>query len=145
MAPRIVVGIDRSEEAAAALRWACEEARLRGASLDVVHAWTLPFAGDPVGRTAADPRAFLHAATHLVASVVAETLGDHPGVEVTEVVVNGDAATALVDRAGGADLLVVGSRGHGGFAGLLLGSVSHKVAAHAPCPVAVVRPPAAAA
>ncbi|HET7486708.1 MAG TPA: universal stress protein [Acidimicrobiales bacterium] len=140
---RIVVGIDRSPEAVAALRWAYEEARVRGAVLEVVHAWRLPFAGDPAG-LAAEPRSFLGAATHLLSSVVDGELSDHPGVEVVQTLVNGDPAAALIAKGEGADLVVVGSRGHGGFTGLLLGSVSHKVADHAPCPVAIVRPPAAA-
>lgn len=139
---RIVVGVDGSSENDDALRWANEEARRRGAALDVVHAWELPALGDPVGMAAADPVVFLHAAEHRLSSVVDLTLGDHPGVEVRQTVVNGEPVRTLLDRAAGADLLVVGSHGRGGFAGLLLGSVSRACLSHAPCPVAVIRPAA---
>jgi nucleotide-binding universal stress UspA family protein len=70
---------------------------------------------------------------------VSEVAGPDPEVEVETVAVHGSAAHSLVEAAANADLLVVGSRGHGGFAGLLLGSVSQQCAHHAPCPVVIVR------
>jgi nucleotide-binding universal stress UspA family protein len=73
--------------------------------------------------------------------VIVETLGADPEVKIVSTVVEGQAAVELVRAAQGADLLVVGSRGHSAFAGMLLGSVSEHCAAHAPCPVVVVRAP----
>ncbi len=134
-----MVGIDGSEGAAQALRFAAEEARLRGARLEAVLAWGLLDQPGVPGGTAFDPhfgdadaRAFLEAA-------VERAIGDDPGVTVELVPVCDLPARALLERAVGADLLVVGARGLGGFRGLLLGSVSHQVVQHAPCPVAVVR------
>lgn len=135
---RVVVGIDGSEGSARALRFAHEEARLRGARLDVVLAWGLlsqpgvPEGGriDP-GFDTADAQAF-------VERFVGEVLGAEPGVDVHPVPVCDLPAAALLDQAAGADLVVVGARGLGGFRGLLLGSVSQQVVQHAPCPVAVV-------
>ena len=137
---RIVVGIDGSQVPDEALRWAYEEARLRHATLDVVHAWALPAVGDPVGMAAADPMKFKRAAAHRLSAVIDLTLDENRDVEVSEHLVNGDATSALLSRSAGADLLVVGSRGQGGFVGLLLGSVSQKCATHANCPVVIVRP-----
>jgi len=83
-----------------------------------------------------DPLAPLRAALD---RTVTAALGEHPAVKVETAVVEGRAAQVLVDRAQGADLLVVGNRGHGGLAGAFLGSVSFNCAAHSPCPVVVVR------
>jgi nucleotide-binding universal stress UspA family protein len=142
MSGRIVVGVDGSEAAATALRFAAAEAHRRGASLEVVHAWTFPYLAE------ASPAMldfdFAQGAAELLAQVVRDTLGDEPGVPVEQVVVRSTPAEALTTRAEGADLVVVGSRGRGGFAGLLLGSVSQQVANHAPCPVVIVPPNAAA-
>jgi nucleotide-binding universal stress UspA family protein len=135
---RIVVGVDGSDESKAALRWAVEEARLRGAAVRVVHAWSLRYAVGPgiaipaftVEELQRDSEQMLEAA---LAGV------DAAGLEIERVSVEGGAARLLVEAAEDADLLVVGSRGHGGFAGLLLGSVSQQCAHHAPCPVVIVR------
>lgn len=141
---RIVVGVDGSEAAQKALDWAAEEAKLRQARLQVVHAWQVPYIGGyPLSAaTAFDPvwmedaaRGVLDAAT--AALDVADLL--HP---VERTLASGGAAGAVIDAAKGADLVVVGSRGLGGFTGMLLGSVSHHVATHAPCPVVVVPPEA---
>jgi nucleotide-binding universal stress UspA family protein len=78
-------------------------------------------------------------AQELVERIVSEERGDDPGVEVRALVVEDDPANALLEAAKGADLLVVGSRGRGGFKGLLLGSVGHQLAQHAPCPVVIHR------
>lgn len=140
---KIVVGVDGSAAAAAALRWALAEARLRGAELRVVHAWHLPLL--PGGETsAADPEYVLlrrRDAEDLLAQALADLGSESEAVAVETVAVEGRAASALVREAADADLLVVGSRGRGGFAELLLGSVSHECAQHAPCPVAIVRAP----
>lgn len=136
-----VVGIDDSPHAARALQWAVEEGRLHRARLVVVHAWDWPYGGE-LGERAADLLAAVHfpeaAAKVLAAMVAAAVGGDVAGVEVEQRVVEAAPAKALVEASAGADLLVVGSRGRGGFTGLLLGSVSQQCLHHARCPVAVV-------
>ena len=130
---RVVVGIDESEDAAHALRWAATEARSRRASLQVVHAWSLP----AVAAYVVDSAPIAAAAGELVEAALAEAgLADDARIEAR--VVPGAPAAALLEAAQRADLVVVGSRGHGGFTGLLVGSVSHQVAGHAPCAVVVV-------
>jgi nucleotide-binding universal stress UspA family protein len=125
----IVVGVDGSGPSKAALRWAVEEARLRGARVRAVHAWWIY----PMFEPGADP-------TEAVRAFVTETLDGQTDVEVTPVAVQGEqASVALVDAAEDADLLVVGARGAGGFVGLLLGSVSQQCTHHARCPVVIVR------
>ena len=137
----IVVGVDGSEGALDALRFALGEARRRGARLRVVTAWHIPAtAYGGVGFVAPyDPiEAFRTGATETLDKVL-ESLGDDAkGAEIERVVMEGQAAKALLDAASGADLLVLGSRGLGGFTGLLLGSVSQECAHHAPCPVVIV-------
>jgi nucleotide-binding universal stress UspA family protein len=138
----IVVGVDGSEPSRAALRWAVEEARLRHARVLAVHAWWTYPMQPPNRPPAADEPERLRDddASDRVQAFVTETLGERPDVEVTPVAVQGaQASAALVDAAGDADLLVVGSRGAGGFTGLLLGSVSQQCTHHAPCPVVIVR------
>ncbi|HUW02240.1 MAG TPA: universal stress protein [Acidimicrobiales bacterium] len=135
---RVVVGVDGSPNSDAALRFAITEARLRGAVLEVVMAWTLPFTGSGSWDLTQLPDPEPIAASHerLLETMIADV--DTEGLEVRPIVVQDDAASHLSELAEGADLLVVGRRGHGGFVGLLLGSVSQKLAAHAPCPVAFV-------
>ena len=131
----IVVGVDGSENSRQALRWALDEARLRQAQVRVVHAWWMyPMLADEI-----DPH-LTGDAGGAVQKFVTETLGEQDDVEVEAVAVQGQqASAALVDAAKDAELLVVGSRGAGGFSSLLLGSVSQQCAQHAPCPVAIVR------
>jgi len=138
---RIVVGVDGSTPSKQALRWALDEARLRGASLRVVSAWTVPiFVANGLAPVAIpDPGAARDAARQRLDSVVSEIVGNTRDVPIEQVVVEGTAAEKLIGESKGANLLVVGSRGHGGFAGLLLGSVSHQCATHASCPVVIVR------
>jgi nucleotide-binding universal stress UspA family protein len=136
----IVVGVDGSPGAREALRFALGEARLRAARLRVVATWDMSVAaygGMKPGQTV-EPGVFRGAArASLDASLAA--LGDQAhGVDIDTVVRRGQPAQVLLDEARGADLLVVGSRGHGGFVGLLLGSVSHQCALHGPCPVVIV-------
>jgi nucleotide-binding universal stress UspA family protein len=138
--PLIVVGVDGSEQSKAALRWAVEEARLRGASIRVVHAWWAYPAlvpGTPVIGT--EWEVLRESADEFVESFVGEVVGEPTDVEITAVAVHGTAAPALVEASQDADVLVVGSRGLGGFTGLLLGSVSQQCAHHAPCPLVIVR------
>lgn len=135
---RIVVGVDGSAPSVAALRWALAEARTHGAVLEAVTTWEMPFAaageaGLYVGTWNED----LGAEAGRRLDEVIDAL-DAGGVEVRRVVEYGAAAQVLLDRAAGADLLVVGARGRGGFAGLLLGSVSQQCATHAVCPTVVV-------
>jgi nucleotide-binding universal stress UspA family protein len=137
----IVVGVDGSDESVEACAWALEEARLRGAALRVVHAWQyLPIVAEPLAALPPMPIDELVAGARTVAEqVVARATGDTAaGVEVDYRIVEGPAAAAVIDAARDADLLVVGSRGRGGFTGLLLGSVSQQVVHHAPCPVVVL-------
>jgi nucleotide-binding universal stress UspA family protein len=137
---RIVVGVDDSPAAAAALRWALDEARLRGTTLEVVHTWQFPAVSElPGGAVDQLITDLQHVAGEVLDKVVNETAGDDPGVEVTRRVLEGAPGRVLTEAAAGADLLVVGSRGRGGFAGLLLGSVAQQCAHHAPCPVVVIR------
>ena len=136
---RVVVGVDGSDHAARALRWAIDEALRRGAPLEVVHAWHYPYIGVEVGFTATP--SVLEAAEKVARQILddAAAVASDAGVDgVERSLVSGPAAGALLDAAKGADVLVVGSRGRGGFAGLLLGSVSQQVAHHAPCPVVIV-------
>jgi nucleotide-binding universal stress UspA family protein len=133
---RIVVGVDGSPVAAAALAFALEEARLRQATVDAVTAWHEPYTAASLAPIAPDPKVFTEAATRLLDEALASV--DAGGVEVRRLVERGGPAEVLLRVAEGADLLVVGSRGHGGFTGLLLGSVSQQVVHHATCPVVVV-------
>jgi nucleotide-binding universal stress UspA family protein len=139
---RIVVGIDGSDHSKKALRWALDEARLRDASLEVVSAWMLPVYATGYGFAPGDlvdPKIIGDGAAAQLDETVTEVAGDATDVKLTRKSVEGMAAQVLVEEAEGADMLVVGSRGHGGFAGLLLGSVSQQCAQHASCPVVIIR------
>jgi len=136
--PRIVVGVDGSPSSRQALRWAARQAKLTGASLQVITCWEFPaMSWLPPNPSDFDP--IREDARHDLEVTVAEVLGDDPGLDVDLTVVEGQAAPVLLNRARGASLLVVGSRGHGEFTGMLLGSVSGRCVTHAPCPVTVVR------
>jgi nucleotide-binding universal stress UspA family protein len=139
----IVVGVDGSESSNAALTWAHAEARVRGSKLLLVHAWhPSAFEYGAMGVAAYEPHEDVlreaEAHTYLERTAAA-VLGPEPGIDRELRVLKASPAHALRDAAVGADLLVVGSRGHGGFAELLLGSVSHYLVHHAPCPVVVIR------
>jgi nucleotide-binding universal stress UspA family protein len=139
----IVVGVDGSSGSGQALRFAVEEARLRGARLRVVTAWHFPplaYSGGYVPPL--DRREFEQSATAVGEKALAEVARDIDGLDVAHVAAEGQAAHVLLDEAEDAELLVVGSRGHGGFTGLLLGSVSQQCAHHARCPVVIVNEPA---
>ncbi|MCC5671439.1 universal stress protein [Kocuria rhizophila] len=135
----IIVGVDGSEQSLGALHWAAREARRRGAPLRVVTAYTVPMIGGStfdVGYAAFDDAAMNRAVEDLVADArrrVAEL-----DVEVRSTVQAGDPSGVLVDLSRDAQLLVLGSRGRGGFIGRLLGSVSTAVPAHAHCPVGII-------
>jgi nucleotide-binding universal stress UspA family protein len=140
----IVVGVDGSDGSLAALEWALGEARLRNCALEVDCTWHYPYAA--IGAFAAPSPApvspdDLELAADGVISEMLEKVGfEGAGLEIRRAVTSGSAAKALVDASSRADLLVVGSRGHGGFAGLLLGSVSQQCVTHSHCPVVVVPP-----
>lgn len=140
---KIVVGVDGSPGARRALEWALEEAPLRAATVVAVHAWQLPYVvSTPLGVVSVpvDDDATAEAEAEL-AAVIDEVAATHPSTPVERQVVFGSPAAALIEAGADAALIVVGSRGRGGFAGLLLGSVSHQLAHHAPCPVVIVRTP----
>ncbi len=138
----IVVGVDGSEGSKLALRWACDEAaRIDGAKVVAVATWTYPVVAASPWMGGYDvPMDLTAATTQAVEEAVAEVCAScgFPAERIETKVVCGPAASTLLEAGKDADLLVVGSRGLGGFTGLLLGSVSHQVAAHAPCPVIVV-------
>jgi nucleotide-binding universal stress UspA family protein len=136
---RIVVGIDASEHAERALKWALDEARLRGADLELVHAVHQPdIAAMPAVLPMPTHEQLVDAGNQLVDEALAKV--DTEGVSVTRDVRSGGAAGVLCARAQDAELVVVGARGLGGFRGLLLGSVTQQVVAHSPRPVVVVVP-----
>jgi nucleotide-binding universal stress UspA family protein len=143
----IVVGVDHSAGAKAALRFAVGEAGLRQASLRVVHAWQFGYVGASflpgsypgLGDELDGLRGAAEAALDATLQEVGSGTG---GVEIERRMVEGAAAAVLVDESRGAELLVVGSRGLGGFSGLLLGSVSQQCAHHATCPIVIVHAPA---
>jgi len=140
----VLVGIDGSPGSQRALEWAAGEAKLRGADLHVVHAYRSEWVYYPeyaAVRTIVTPTN-LEAEAKLVTERALDELGalGESLTITTETVNDTNAAHALLGRAGDAELIVVGSRGLGGFAGLLLGSVSQKVAHHSPVPVVVVPP-----
>lgn len=138
----VVVGVDGSDASMDALRFAADEARLRSVPLRVVCGWNPPVAGKWPAGVMVDPEPFERAARQTVDAMITAIGSELEGIEVEPVVAAGSGAAALMEQSSDADLVVVGSRGRGGFAGLLLGSVSQQVVLHAPCPVAVVRHPA---
>ena len=148
MAGTIVVGVDGSAASLEALRWAADEARLRGARVVAIHAWAfVPAApiGDPgmiaipAGDLMGQLEAESEAARAELADSIAEVLGESPEVEVESRLTEGDPGEALVTESESADLVVVGSHGRSGLRAAILGSVSRHVVDHAHCPVVVVR------
>jgi len=136
----IVVGVDGSPGSVNALAFALGEARVRNADVKAVMAWHIPLAvyGNGLAPAMVGPEEFEKGAQAALEQALEEASVAQSGVSVTSVVREGQAADVLVEEARDADLLVVGSRGLGGFRGLLLGSVSQQCAHHAACPVAIV-------
>jgi nucleotide-binding universal stress UspA family protein len=134
--PRIVVGVDGSPSSIAALEWAKRIAGAIGADIQAVTAWEFPVSYG-VGAVPTDWRPDEDAGAQ-VASVVTAVFGEPAPAGVSVLVGEGHAAQLLLAASEGAEMLVVGSRGHGGFVGLLLGSVSSYCAEHASCPVVVI-------
>ena len=140
----VVVGVDGSKGSLDALHVAVDEARLRGATLRVVMAWMLdPASAAGIGgfSCGVDPVVMEQSARAELDHTLAAVAGQASGVHIESVLSMGPPARVLIAEAEDAGLLVVGSRGHGGFAGLLLGSVSHQCALHATCPVLIVHGP----
>ena len=139
----IVVGVDGSDRSRAALLWAYNEAAHHAAAITVVSTWhppalpmTPPYGSAPPEGYVSQPQ---RDALDMLEKFVAELDARTPAVDVRTLVERGNPAEVLIERSKEADLIVVGSRGHGGFAGMLLGSVSQHLVAHAECPVVVIR------
>jgi nucleotide-binding universal stress UspA family protein len=150
MPETIVVGVDGSPASQAALRWAAEEAQIRGARLVAVHAWSflppaplaepgmMPMPGIDYAGTIDAERSAVEAEMD---ALLAEAFPDGPPVAVERMLLERGAGDALEEAAREADLVVVGSRGRSGLTAALLGSVSKHVLQHAACPVVVVKAP----
>jgi len=139
---KIIVGTDGSPASARAVEWAAHEARAHGALLEVLHGWTMPLMVDPGGMVpmlGVSPDEMQRQAERVVAGAITAAKAI-AGDLVMGKVEQRSAASFLVQESADADLVVVGSRGHGGFVGLVLGSVAQQVATHAHCPVVVVPP-----
>lgn len=138
---RIVVGIDGSAPSQRALRWAIAEARAHRASVEAVHVWQSHYYYASLSPLSSAMSVLspdvLRRSAHRVLDDAVDAV-DTKGVRVERVLVEGVAVRELLDCAKGADLLVVGTHGRGGFAGMLLGSVSQHVTHHAPCAVVLV-------
>jgi nucleotide-binding universal stress UspA family protein len=133
----VVVGVDGSNSSIEALEWAVEQTHLTGRPLIAITTWEWPASYGADGWLGdvdfeGDARKTLH-------DSIAKSLGDEGALGVTQKVIHGHPAQVFVDASKDASLLVVGSRGHGEFAGMLLGSVSEFLATHAKCPVVIVR------
>lgn len=140
----IVVGVDGSGASMNALRWAIQEAQLRGTDVRAVHAWTYPSLLPPAPTVAPTEGVIPYDvlrddAQEQLDLALSEARVSDAGVDVKPILAEGPPAGVLLEACADAELLVVGSRGHGGFAGLLLGSVSHQCAQHAACPVVIIR------
>jgi nucleotide-binding universal stress UspA family protein len=135
---RIVVGVDGSPAATAALEWAAGMADATGDAVEVIATWQWPtgYGAGPMFPSEYDPSGD---AASIVRDAVDTARPLHPGVKFVPLVVEGHPATVLVDASWGAGLLALGTRGHGELGGLLLGSVTEHCAAHAHCPVLVFR------
>ena len=141
MNERIVVGVDGSDTARLATRWAAREAKQRGATLVLVSAWNLPTGAyyGPAPISEDTVKDLITGAEEIVAFGLQEVRDEAGMIPVETIVEEGQATEVLLRAAATADLLVVGSRGMGGFRELLLGSVSQQLAHHAACPVVIVR------
>lgn len=137
---RIVVGVDGSPASRHALRWAVAQAELTGATVEAINVLYLPVT-DGWAPTFDLIEQMTIAGDQMLTDAASETAKAHPTVEVAHRVIEGYPAAILLAAAEGAELLVLGSRGHGGFVGALLGSVSQHCAQHSECPVVIIRGP----
>ena len=137
---KVVVGVDGSDGSLKALRFAIEEARRRGASVEVIHSWRVVYMGEPMGMVPLQFPAeqFADTAKKVLGDALDSVKDDAKGVTLVGKVVQGPAAQTLIDAGKSAECIVVGRRGHGGFFGLVLGSVAQQVAYHASCPVVLI-------
>lgn len=136
---KIVVGVDTSAGGRRALDWAVDEAKLRGATVEAVHVWQLPvFVATPFGDVPIKVGDYQADAQRQIDELIDAVDASSLVAPIERTFVAGHPASGLLDAAADADLLVVGTRGHGGFSGLLLGSTSQQVSHHAPCPVVIV-------
>ena len=136
---RIVVGVDGSDSSMQALNWAVKQAELTNAPVLVVSAWHWPVAWGWGGVPMAPPLNPADDAETVMKKMLDPVRKSHPDVTIESKVVEGHPAPTLIEASRGSDLLVLGSRGHGEFAGMLLGSVSEHCVSNAKCPVLVVR------
>ena len=137
-----MVGVDGSASSRRALAWAVAQAKLTGATVDAMTAWRYPVGiggYDLAAVEVLDRMEHQELAAKTLNEAVLATPGACGQVTIRQRVVNDSPAHALLEAANGADLLVVGSRGHGDFTGLLLGSVSQQCAHYAPCPIVIIR------
>jgi nucleotide-binding universal stress UspA family protein len=140
---RILVGVDGSPSSVEALRWAVRQAGLTGGSVEAITAWQSPtlvglgVSFSEVDTAGGDDSRIRDAADNVLRAAIAAA--EVPGVHVKAEIGEGSPAQLLLDAAQGAAMVVVGSRGHGGFAGTLLGSVGQALAQHSPCPVLIIR------
>ncbi|MCT1478586.1 universal stress protein [Microbacterium sp. p3-SID336] len=135
---RVIVGVDGSRCSAEVLRYAAGLARALGVRLEAVIAWTYPTLAEPYPMPGWSPE---EEAAHTLDSTIGVAFGDDPPDDLRRSVVAGPAARTLIHLSETTRMLVVGSRGHGGFTGLLLGSVSMACAQHAQCPVLIYHEP----
>jgi nucleotide-binding universal stress UspA family protein len=134
---RIVVGIDGSEASLSALEWSARQAEYTDAALEIVAAWEWPTSyGWPVIPNGYDPSGDVR---EMIEPILSSLQAAHPHIAITCKIVEGHPAPLLIKESIGAELLVVGSRGHGEFVGMLIGSVSEHCVANAACPVVVFR------
>ncbi|MDA3644721.1 universal stress protein [Saccharopolyspora indica] len=139
----VAVGVDSSASSVRALVAAAEEARRRNTVLHVVRAWSLRTAPRPADcppNVMPSMEEFQRSVEEDTDRIVKAKLGEHGDLQVEFHIVHSPSPQALLSASKGADLLVVGHRGRGGFAGLMLGSVAEQCVRHAACPVLVVRP-----
>jgi nucleotide-binding universal stress UspA family protein len=139
---RVIVAVDGSDTANRALRWAVTEADVRGVPLVVLNAWHPPYVGAEYA-VAMNPTIFEKSSTEVIDQAIASCDPDRVPVErvpIERISAEGGPAQVILDTANADDLVVMGARGIGGFAGMVLGSVTNHVTRHAPCPVIVIRP-----
>ncbi|CAG4926026.1 universal stress protein [Acidithrix sp. C25] len=134
---RVVVGVDGSPSSKAALEFAAEEAKLRHAVLEIVHIWGLPTMA--YGGYVSQLDDFEKDGVKFLDEITTKAKESYPDITIESTIRQGPPAVALIERGNNADLVVVGSRGHGGFTGLMLGSVSQQLAHHANFPLVIVR------
>ena len=138
----VVVGVDGSPSSTKALEWAARHAEGIGATLRTVLAWHYPSAagGPPIGVAPHSVTDQVEQSRHeILDKEIAAVCGAEPAIAIERRVVYGHPAQALIDESKDANVLVVGNKGHGGFSGMMLGSVSIHCATHARCPVTIVR------